>query len=417
MLNYYKQIIIFSISALLANKARSFLTMLGIIIGIGAVIIIMSIGAGAQNLILSQIESLGTNIIGIMPGKSDDAGPPTNLMGIVITTLSYEDALALQDEKNVPNIIGVVAFSNGVGTVSWNTRNYDTNLKGTTIGYLNVNGGELEVGRFFNNYEEKNLSRVAIIGSTVKQELFGESDAIGKKIKIKKRSFEVIGVMKERGSVAFQDYDDQILLPIKTMQKLISGVNHLGLIRVKIDNEKNLEQAIIDIGKTLREEHNITDMSGINDDFTIRSASDVLNMIKVITNSLRYFLATMAAMSLIVGGIGIMNIMLASVTKRTHEIGLRKSIGANNFNIMSQFLIETIIITLIGGILGTISGIFISYLIAIGAQFLGYNWIFIVSSFSIFLAVSISTLIGFIFGLYPAIKASKLEPIEALRYE
>ncbi|MDP3043404.1 MAG: ABC transporter permease [bacterium] len=417
MLDYCKQCVKISVKALLANKARSFLTMLGIIIGVGAVIVIMAVGAGAQSLILAQVKTLGTNLIGVMPGKSEETGPPTAAMGIVITTLTYDDAMALRDPKNAPNIVEVVAYTIGIGTVSWESNSYDTNLKGSTAGYLEVEGGEVGQGRFFTEEEEKNMARVAVLGSAVKNELFGESEAVGQRIKIKKHTFEVIGVMKERGTVAFQDYDDQILLPIKTMQKLIAGVNHLGLIRAKVDDENNIQRAINDVEITLRERHDITDMSGASDDFTVRSAAEALDVITTVTDALRYFLAAMAALSLLVGGIGIMNIMLVSVTERTREIGLRKAVGADNFNIMSQFLMEAVAVTLLGGIIGIVGGVIVSYLIAVGARFLDYEWEFIVSPFSVILAVSVSMLVGLVFGLYPARKASKLEPVEALRYE
>ncbi len=417
MFDSVKQSIMASVTALLANKARSFLTMLGIIIGVGAVIVIMAVGAGAQSLILAQVKTLGTNLIGVMPGKADDEGPPASAMGIVITTLTYDDLMAIADKKNVPHIVGAVGYTKSTGPVSWGANTYDTNLSGATHDYLEVEDGEVAQGRFFNNEEERNLARVAVLGSTVKDELFGESDVVGQKIKIKKHTFEVIGVMKERGTVAFQDYDDQVFIPIKTMQKLIAGVNHLGLIRAKVDYEENIARTMEDMAITLREQHDITDSSGLNDDFTIRSAAQALDMITTVTNALRYFLAAMAALALLVGGIGIMNIMLVNVTERTREIGLRKAVGASNTNVMSQFLMEAVAVTLLGGLIGIIGGTAISFVVSIGARILGYDWAFVVSFFSIILAVGVSMLVGLIFGLYPAHKASRLEPVEALRYE
>jgi len=406
-----------SVKALLSNKARSFLTMLGIIIGVAAVIIIMSLGAGAQSLILSQVKSLGTNLIGVLPGGSEKDEPPASVMGIAITTLTYEDLLAIANKKNVPNLISAVGYYSGQDTISWQNNSYDTSLKGSTVGYLDVEGGEVEQGRFFTEEEERNLARTIVLGSTVKKELFGESDALGQYVKIKKQTFQVIGVMKERGTVAMQDYDDQVFIPLKTMQKLIAGVNHLGLIRAKVDYDENVDKAINDVKVTLRERHDIKDQSGKNDDFSVRSAAQALDMISTITNALKYFLAAIAALSLIVGGIGIMNIMLVSVTERTREIGLRKAVGANNVNIMMQFLSEAITITMIGGIFGIISGVFIAYVVSVVFNILGYDWEFVVSIFSILMAVGISALIGIVFGLFPARKASKLEPVEALRHE
>ena len=417
MFHFLQQFVKMSIKSLLTNKGRSLLTMLGIIIGVGAVIVIMALGSGAQNLIIDQIKTLGTDIVGILPGKSEDEGPPASAMGIVITTLTYDDAIALNKKKNVPNIISVAAYSTGVANMSWGSHEYVGNLNGTTIGHLEISKTKLEAGRFFTEEEEKSLARVAVLGSTVKQELFGDSDAIGQRIKIKKHTFKVIGVMKEKGTVAFQDYDNEVYLPIKATQKLILGVNHVAYIRVKVDSEENLDRVINDIKITLREKHDIDDATGKNDDFTVRSAAQALDIITTVTDSLRYFLAAMAAMSLVVGGIGIMNIMLVSVSERTHEIGLRKAIGATKNDILIQFLIETISITFVGGLIGIIFGMLIAYLISLIINILGYNWDYIVSTFSIILAVGVSIVIGLVFGLYPANKASKLEPIEALQYE
>ncbi len=406
-----------ALKSLLATKARSFLTMLGIIIGVGSVILIMSIGAGAQSLILNQIETLGTNLVIVIPGATEDGSPPAQLMGITVTSLVYNDYLAVNNLANVPNVVGAVAHSNSAGTVSWKAESYDTNISGTTAGYRDVEGGELANGRFFNKEEERNLSKIVVLGATVKTELFGDSLAVGERVKIKKQSFEVIGVMEKRGNVAFQDYDDQVLMPLKTSQKLLSGLSHLGLMRIKINNKDNVDQAIQDIKFTLRDDHNIHDQTGNSDDFTVRSGNDAMKMISTVTDSLKYFLAMMAALSLLVGGIGIMNIMLVSVTERTREIGLRKAVGAKRSALMIQFLFESIAITLIGGVIGMIIGIFIAYLVAIVANFLGYKWDFIVSLTSVGAGIFVSLGVGLFFGIYPANKASKLNPIEALRHE
>jgi len=389
--------------------------MLGIIIGIAAVIIIMSVGAGAQNLILSQIKTLGSDLITILPGGSEEMGPPAAAMGIVITTLTYDDAKAIK--KEVSGLVDVAGYNRGFATLSWQSNKYDTSLNGVTSSYRAVEGGELEQGRFFTQEEEKNLSKVIVLGYAAKQELFGEQDAIGKRVKIKKNIFKVIGVMRERGTVAFQDYDDQVLVPIKTMQKLILGIDHLAVIRIKVQDVKNMDSIVDEIKMLLRDRHEIYDQSGTSDDFTIRNTADALDMLGTITDALRYFLAAMAALSLVVGGIGIMNIMLVSVFERTQEIGLRKAIGANNFNILSQFLAEAVSVTLIGGIFGIILGILFSFVIYLIANYLEYDWELIISPMSIILSVFVATLVGLIFGIYPAQKASKLDPIDALRFE
>jgi len=418
MFELYKQCIKIASTALLANKARSFLTMLGIIIGVAAVIIIMAVGAGAQQLILSQVESLGSNTISIMPGKSEENEPPASVMGIAVTSLTYEDAQALLKNKNAPHITAVSTYINGVENVTWKSNSYNTDISGTDTGHLEITKAEIDQGRFFTEAEETNLAKVAILGSKIKAELFGDSEALNQRIKIKKHVFEVIGVMKEKGNVGFQNFDNYIFLPIKSMQKLITGVDYVNIIRAKIDEEKNIQISVQDIEFTLRERHDIKDQSGASDDFTVRSAAQAMDMIKTITDSLKLFLAAMAGLSLVVGGIGIMNIMLVNVTERTNEIGLRKALGANNKNILIQFLSETITMTIIGGILGIILGFlasaFISFVIT---YLLGYNWPLIISVPSIFLGLTVATLVGIGFGIYPAKKASKLNPIEALHYE
>ncbi|MFH1402188.1 MAG: ABC transporter permease [Patescibacteria group bacterium] len=409
------QSIIISLNTLWANKARSLLTMFGIIIGVGSVIVIMSIGAGVQNLILSQVESLGTDLVGVIPGHSEEESFAM-MSGFAVTTLKYEDVLALRDNRNVPNIIAVAGYNKGFGSAKWRSESYDTSLTGVTAGYLEVEGGKITKGRFFTEEEEKNLSRLAVLGNDVKDELFGQSDAVGQRIKIGNYSFEVIGVMEERGVVALEDYDDQIFLPIKTSQRMM-GVNHIGLIRAKIDSEENFEKVIADIKIVLRDRHNIKDQSGKGDDFTVVNSAQALDMITMVTDGLKYFLTAMATLSLLVGGIGIMNIMFISVTERTKEIGIRKALGANNFHIMGQFLTEAIFITVLGGIIGIAGGVLLSFLIFLGARVLGYDWFFIISTASVFFAVLVSVGTGLFFGFYPARKAGKLNPIEALRYE
>ncbi|MCX6746239.1 MAG: ABC transporter permease [Candidatus Parcubacteria bacterium] len=404
-----------SLTALRAKKSRTFLTMLGIIIGIASVIIIMSVGAGAQSLIVNQIKSVGSNLISIFPGKSEEKGPPPSVMGIVNTSLKDEDIFVLQNPNNVPHVVAVTGYNRGTSTILWRDEEMDGTFEGVNSFYPAVEDAPVESGRFFTEEENMSLSRVAVIGSEVKNTLFGDADPLGQNIKIKKVVFTIIGVMPVRGTKGFQNQDNLVYIPQKTAQKLLLGINYNSLVRVKIDNENNVSQSVNDITLTLREQHNITDPA--NDDFTIRSQQDALNVLLSVTDALKFFLAAIAAISLIVGGVGIMNIMLVSVTERTREIGLRKAVGAKNNAILSQFLIESVIITLVGGLIGIIIGAVISILIALVARYLGYSWDLAISPFSIVLATSISILIGLTFGIYPAQRASKLNPIEALRYE
>ncbi len=406
-----------SIKSLASNKIRSFLTMLGIIIGVASVIVIMSIGSGAQSLIISQIEGLGSNLISITPGKSDDQGPPTSVLGIVISSLKLSDLRAIEREKDFLGIKSLTAYVSGSGRVSWQSNFYDTNLEGVSETYLDTEGGELVSGRFFTGEEDNSLSRVVVLGHTVKEELFADSEALGQRIRIDRQTFSVIGVLKERGQVAFRDYDNIIFLPVQTMQKNILGIDYLNMINIKTYDSVDTDFVISEVEKILRDNHGITDQSGGEDDFTVRGLSELLDLVTVITDALRYFLALMAGLSLIVGGIGIMNIMLISVNERTREIGLRKAIGASNKNIIKQFLLESIFLTLIGGVIGVFLGIFLSWIISVVINILGYSWVFVVSPLSLVLAISISVLVGLVFGIYPAKKASRLEPVEALSYE
>jgi putative ABC transport system permease protein len=418
MLTNYRQAIKTSSKALLANKGRSFLTMLGIIIGVSAVIVINTVGAGAQELILAQIKSIGTDKIAVLPGSSDEKGPPASALGIVITTLTYDDMLALEKKNNVPNANLIAAYSNGNANISWKSNNYNVNFSGTTHQHLEIMNGKMAAGRFFTEEEEKNFSRVIVLGSEIKEELFGDSEAIGKKVKIKKHAFDVIGVTEEQGTVGFENNDNKVFIPLRTAQRIVLGVNHVNKIVIQIDNEANISRAKNDVKATIREQHDIKNKTGKEDDFSVKSSAEGLEMLTSITDALRYFLAAMAALSLLVGGIGIMNIMLVSVSERTNEIGLRKALGANNSNITTQFLIETITITLLGGSFGIIAGIITSVLIFLGARLLNYNdWQLVISFNSILLSVGVSISIGLIFGIYPAKKASKLDPIVALQYE
>ncbi|MBT4850306.1 FtsX-like permease family protein [Candidatus Parcubacteria bacterium] len=402
------------IKALKRNKMRSFLTSLGIIIGISAVIIIMSVGSGAHSLIANEIQGVGSDLIGVLPGASDDDGPPAAIMGINITTLTLDDAKAV--EKDVEEIIGVTAYVRGSATVTWQNKVADTSFAGVTANYMDVeSGADVELGRFIGKEEADSITKVAVLGSSVAEELFGPMDPIDERIKINKESFRVIGLMKERGSASFQDQDDQIFISITTAQKLMLGINYISMMRAKVIKGADVEFVQEKIKSTLREQHDIDDPS--EDDFTVQSSEESLEMLESITGALNYFLAMVAAISLLVGGIGIMNIMLVSVTESTREIGLRKAVGATSSNISNHFLIQTIMLTSMGGLIGIILGVLVAFIISLIVNSLGYNWDFVISATSIIIAVVFTIVVGLSFGWYPARKAAKLNPIEALRYE
>jgi len=409
---YFLNTIKLSFRNLALQKSRSFLTMLGIIIGVAAVISIMSVGASAQDLLLAQVRAMGSNLVGILPGASDEAGPPAAMFGIEITTLKHEDGLAI---KKLPHIIAVSSYINGRGTISYLSESKDYNYMGVSTDYILVEDTKVNSGRFFRQDEVDGLSRVVVLGSEVKKKLFGDDYPLDKRIKIGQVSFKVIGVMEERGVVAFQNQDEQVFIPIKTVQKLLLGIDHLAFIRAKIDKEENIGLAISQIKNTMRFRHNIEDPT--KDDFSIRSTDQSLDILGTITQALKMFLAAVAAISLIVGGIGIMNIMFVSVNERTREIGLRKAIGARRKNILIQFLIESSVMTFMGGLIGIIVGITIAWIITIGVNYFGYDWKFIVTPLSVFISTLMAISVGLVFGLWPANRASKLNPIQALRYE
>jgi len=411
-----------TVKDLLSRKGRSFLTILGIIIGVAGVIIIISLGAGAQSLVLGQITKLGSNLVGVLPGKSNEKGPPAAVFGVQIKTLSTLDVEAIKDKNKVPNALAVASFVRGNATIISGKESVDTTFTATEGSYPSVQNVEIEKGTFFTEEESNAGANVIVLGYDIATALFPNGNELGQVVKIKSGTnttggvpFRVIGVQKKMGTVSFQNQDDQVFIPFSIGQRQLLGINYVQFLRIKIDDESNVPKAMDDIKNVLRQQHRISNPN--NDDFDVRNLSDAIKMITSITDILRVFLGLMAGISLIVGGIGIMNIMLVTVSERTREIGLRKAIGATRRKILNQFLLEAIILTVSGGILGIILGISISYIIAVGARFAGYDWDFIISISAIILAVGVSILTGIIFGIYPAMKASKLDPIVALRYE
>src|SRR3989344_2799362 len=405
-----------------ARKGRSFLTILGIVIGVAGVIIIIALGAGAQSLILGQVTKFGSNLLSVQPGKSDETGPPAQVFGVVVTTLTSEDAEAIRDASRLPDIVAVNAVVNGITTVTWENREIDTNFVGTEHTYPMTTSFEMQVGSFFDERQDRANANVAVLGWAVYEQLFSESgrNPLGEVIKVKTGAsagipLRVVGVISERGSAFFQNQDDQIFLPLDIAQKQLLGIRHLQMINIKVNNTDNMESTRDEIKQLLYERHRIK--NEVDEDFTVRNIADAISLLTTITGALRIFLTSMAAMAMVVGGVGILNVMLVTVAERTREIGLRKAVGANNAAVRNQFLFEAGTLTFIGGGLGIILGILISYLAAILMDRLGYDWAFVISLTSILLAVGVSILTGIIFGLYPAYKAAKLDPIQALRAE
>lgn len=411
------------IKNLRARKGRTLLTILGITIGVAGVIIIISLGAGAQSLILGQVTKLGSNLIYIQPGKTAESGAP--IPGLVITSLVNSDADALRDKGRVPFASAINASTQGSATVTWGNKTVDTTFLGTDSEYPKAINFTMQSGQFFSAAEDSGGANVVVIGSDISQQLFGDAgvNPIGQVIKVKSSvesnaggvPLRVIGVIASRGSSFFQNQDELIFMPLIIGQQQILGIRHLQSIYVKVDDAANASSTLAAINAVLKQQHRIQE--DINIDFTVRKLDDAAALLSTITDALSLFLVAMAAISLVVGGIGILNIMMVTVAERTREIGLRKAVGATKKAIRNQFLLEASLLTSLGGLLGIIIGIIVSYLIALLIKQLGYDWAFVVSWVSIILSVSVSILTGVIFGLFPAIKAAKLDPIDALRYE
>ena len=346
-------------------------------------------------------------------GMEGEMGGAANIMmGVEVTTLDLKD---MEDIEKLSNIKEGYAGIMGQEQVSYGNEVRKAFLFGTSPSYIDIDKSAMEYGRFFTEAEDKSLAQVAVLGSVMKEKLFGDSDAIGQSIKIRKSKYRIIGIMEERGAMMTMDFDDFVYIPVQTLQKRIMGINHVLYMVHQVRNLDIAEETAEEMRMILRKNHNISDP--VKDDFRVVTMAEMLDMMSIITDTITLLLLAIVAISLIVGGVGIMNVMYVIVGERTQEVGLRKAVGASSADIMKQFLIESILITTLGGVAGVIIGATISFLISVGANFYGLDWHFALPLKSFIIALSFSFFFGIVFGIYPARKAAALHPIEALQYE
>jgi putative ABC transport system permease protein len=402
--------LLIALRALMVNKMRSALTMLGIIIGVAAVIAMVAIGSGAKARIQEQIASMGSNLLVVMSGSSTSGGFRGG-MGTV-PTLTVDDAKAIQTE--VSAVKYTAPSINGVAQIVFGNQNWSTGVIGTTFEILDIRGWSLSSGRAFTQQDVDGATKVCLLGRTVVENLFGGIDPVGQIVRIKNVPFTVIGVLAPKGQTTWgQDQDDTAMVPLTTAQKKLFGMQFPGMVRqiaVQAKEPEVMKEAEDQINALLRQRHRI--QPNQENDFTVRNLTEVMATAEQSANVMSLLLGAIASISLIVGGIGIMNIMLVSVTERTREIGIRIAVGAKSKDILLQFLIESLVLSLIGGILGITIGITGTYILSHFTQ-----WPTLLSIKAIFLAFAFAGSVGVFFGFYPARKASLLDPIEALRYE
>ena len=400
-----------ALTELRRNKMRSLLTMLGVIIGVGAVIAMVSIGQGASSSVQAQIASLGTNMILILPGSTTQGGVRAGAG--TVQTLTIEDAKAIGKQASA---VATVTFTRrGVSQVIYGNQNWNTAIFGVTPEYIIVRDWSLDLGSFFTKRDFDSAANVVVLGRTVVENLFLPGDnPIGQIIRIKNIPFRIIGVLSPKGQTAYgSDQDDVVLIPFTTAERKVFGVElsgRVGSIQVSAMSKEAIQEATGQIREILRARHRL--QPGEEDDFTIRSLEEIAGTAQATTRVLTILLLSVGSISLIVGGVGIMNIMLVSVTERTREIGIRMAVGAKRKDILLQFLIEALVLSVIGGFIGIFIGILGSKILSLSA-----GWPTLISGGAIFLSFIFAAAVGIFFGFYPANKASKLDPIEALRYE
>ncbi len=401
--------------SLAQSKTRTALTMLGIVIGIASVIVLMSIGQSAQDMILGQVQGIGSNLVIIIPGAPSGSGfsPPASARGIVITTLQQRDLDALQRE---PSISSVAAEVTGQAEAVYGGNNKTINYQGVTGEFFSVRNMAIGKGRAISRTDIDSDDHVAVIGPSLAVTLFGPNiDPLNKNIRLKNVTLRVVGVLGTAGALGASQ-GDLVIMPISIAQKELLGISYFNVILAQANSDYEVSFVKSRIISVLRQNHGITDVT--KDDFSIQTQEDILSILGNITSILTIFLAAIAAISLVVGGIGIMNIMLVAVTERTREIGLRKALGATDADILQQFLIESILLTMIGGIIGiAVGAALVGLIYFVVTTFFSIGWVFAFPISAVILGVGVSTFAGLVFGIYPARQAGRKNPVEALRYE
>ncbi len=413
-----KEILKMSGTSMKENSLRSILTTLGIVIGTAIVVIVLSVGAGIESLILSQISSITSDMVYVevqipstKTGLSQDTQTAQSLgMGVQIKTMKNKD---VEDIENLSNVNYAYGMLISQANFQYGSREKAAMIWGVGEGHFIAEGLKLEEGRFYTARELRDFQKVVVLGYEIKTRLFGESSAINKNIKVRNQSYRVVGVISEQGTQFFLNIDEMAYIPVTTVQRHIMGVDYLQAIAIKLHDPNLITGTIRQIEKIMRTNHNIKDPA--KDDFAIRTMEEAMDIIKTTTFGISILLFCLAIISIVVGGVGIMNVMYVAVTERTKEIGLKKAIGAKPFYIKGQFLLEAVALSASGGFFGIILGVFITWLISFVASLLNFSWPFLITLFPIVLAFSISLLTGIIFGYAPANKASNLDPIEALR--
>lgn len=397
---------------LAASKSRTVLTTLGIIIGVMSVVAVSSVGRSAQGLVLGQVTAFGSNLVGILPGSSEEDGPPAAAMGIVTTTFTERDYRAIRETSHV---VAGSPYVRTAESIAYEERAFITGVSGSGEELPELEDAEIAEGRFFDRRDVEATSRYVVLGHKVADKLGFAGSPIGKQVRIKGLAFQVIGVMKERGSAFFQDQDDTVFIPVTAAQKLLVGIDYVNFARLKVDAAENVAGVVREVGDTLRRRHHIKDFT--KDDFSIRSANQAVEMLGNVTGAINGFLIVVTAVSLLVGGVNIMNIMYVAVRERTREIGLRKALGAKPRRILVQFLAESAAVSFLGGLVGLLLGTLVALLVSVIAVRNGLDWQFAFSGSASALALAVSIGIGLGFGVGPAVSAAKLDAIDALRYE